>query len=109
MYPYDVCLLPSAISEMSAQAARTGKVTLADRYGLMAAILDEKLNYEERRAVNRLLWAIVRGRLKVVSELSTEIVYYSEVSSAFSSKSTQMSASVSQELISNQPVSPPRS
>lgn len=109
MYLYSVCLLPSAISEMSAQAARTGKITLADRYGLMAAILEEKLSYEERCAVNRLLWALVRGRLTVVSDLSTEIVYSSESSSVFSSKSTQMSASVSQDVISNQLVSPPRS
>lgn len=85
---------------MCAQAARTGKVTVADRYGLMAAILDEKLNNEERRAINRLLWAIVRGRLKVVSELSTETTHFPEGSFAFPCQHTEMPSSFSQRYIS---------
>lgn len=107
MYPYDVCLLPWAIGEMCAQAARTGKVTLADRYGLMAAVLDEKLNREERRAINRLLWAIARGRLQVVSELSTEMVHFAEFSPASSSQNTRIPAAVSGKFVSSKSVSPP--
>ncbi len=63
-------LLPSAISELFAQVSRTGKLTLADRYGLMAAILAESLNEDERRSIDRLLRAIRRGRIVVVDELS---------------------------------------
>jgi len=58
-------LLPGAVSEMLASTCETGVLTLADRYGLMAASLDESLDEEERRAVNRLLRAVVRGRVKI--------------------------------------------
>ncbi|MGB3533970.1 MAG: hypothetical protein WBA13_10685 [Microcoleaceae cyanobacterium] len=64
-------LLQFALSDMYAQANSTGYVTLADRYGLLAAILDESLTEEERRSVNRLLRAINRGRIKVVDKVST--------------------------------------
>ncbi|MEC4805446.1 MAG: hypothetical protein SAJ12_04655 [Jaaginema sp. PMC 1079.18] len=59
-------LLPGAVSEILASVADTGKLTLLDRYGLLAAILDESLPEEERLAINRLLRAIVRGRVEVV-------------------------------------------
>ncbi|WP_204105927.1 MULTISPECIES: hypothetical protein [Spirulina sp. CCY15215] len=61
-----VQLLPGAISEMLASAADTGVLTLGDRYGLMAAVLDETLEEQERRAINRLLRAVIRGRLQVI-------------------------------------------
>ena len=60
-----VQLLPGAIAEMLASTSETGKLTLADRYGLMAAIMDESLNEEERRSVNRLVRAVLRGRMDV--------------------------------------------
>lgn len=63
-------LLPSAISELFAQVSSTGKLTLADRYGLMAAILDESLSEDERHCIDRLLRALQRGRIQVVNELS---------------------------------------
>lgn len=59
-------LLPGAISEILASVADTGRLTLLDRYGLLAATLDENLPEEERRAINRLLRAIARGRIEVV-------------------------------------------
>lgn len=65
-----VQLLQSALSDMFAQANATGRLTLADRYGLMAAILDDTLTEEERRCVDRLLRAVYRGRIRVVDELS---------------------------------------
>jgi hypothetical protein len=37
---------------------------------LMAATLDESLNDEDRCCVNRLLRAVIRGRVKMVNELS---------------------------------------
>ena len=60
-------LLPGAIGAILASASETGTISLGDRYGLMAASMDDSLSDDERRAVNRLLWAIVKGRIKVVS------------------------------------------
>ncbi|HEY9649796.1 MAG TPA: hypothetical protein V6C95_03975 [Coleofasciculaceae cyanobacterium] len=65
-----VSLLPGAISDLFAQVSSTGQITLADRYGLMAALLDDALTEEERRSIDRLLHAFYRGRVRVVSELS---------------------------------------
>ncbi len=66
-----VLLLPGAIANLFAEASSSGKITLADRYGLMAAILEERLTDEERASVDRMLHACYRGRMKVVSEIST--------------------------------------
>ncbi|MDY6936489.1 MAG: hypothetical protein SWY16_02395 [Cyanobacteriota bacterium] len=65
-----VQLLPDAIPEMLVSVARTKCLTIADRYGLMAATLDESLSEEERLATNRLLMAVRRGRVKVVDRIS---------------------------------------
>lgn len=66
-----VQLLQSALSDLFAQVNTTGQLTLADRYGLMAAILDESLSEEERRCIDRLLRAVFRGRIKIVDYLSS--------------------------------------
>ena len=66
-----VRLIPGAISELFAQASNSGYITRADQYGLMAAMLDESLTEEERAAIDRLLRALYRGRMKVVDDLST--------------------------------------
>ncbi|PPT06963.1 hypothetical protein CKA32_002629 [Geitlerinema sp. FC II] len=50
-----------------ASATERGCITLTDRYGLMAAALDEHLNETDRRCVDRLLRAVLRGRLQIVS------------------------------------------
>lgn len=60
-----VCLLPTALIEMAIAAHRSGKLTLADRYGLLAAVLDESLPEAERQQLNRLLYSLRRGRLEV--------------------------------------------
>jgi hypothetical protein len=65
-----VRLLPGAISDLFAQISSSGKITLADRYGLMAALLDDSLTEEERASIDRLLRAIRRGRMQVVNEIS---------------------------------------
>lgn len=66
----NVQLLPNAISELFAQVSHSGQITLADRYGLMAAILDESLEEEQRLAIDRLIHAIYKGRIRVVNEIS---------------------------------------
>ena len=68
-----VNLLPDALSELFVHVSRTGCITLADRYGLMAAVLDESLCEEYRSAIDRLLRAVSRGRIMVVEEISTII------------------------------------
>ncbi len=68
MSPID--LLPGAVSELFVQATVTGQLTLADRYGLQAAVLDDSLAEEERVCLDRLFHAVRRGRIQVVDELS---------------------------------------
>ena len=63
-------LIPSALGELFAEVNDTGYITLADRYGLMAAIFDDSLTEEEKRSIDRLLRAVCRGKLKLVNELS---------------------------------------
>jgi len=65
-----VCLLQSAIPELFAQTSNTGNITLADQYGLLAALLTDSLSDEEKRSIDRLLYAVRKGRLKIVSEIS---------------------------------------
>lgn len=69
MFP--VQLLPGAIPEIMASVTETGVLTLSDRYGLMAALLDESLSDEDRSCADRLLRAVVRGRVKIINDLST--------------------------------------
>lgn len=58
-------LIPGAISEIVANVANSGCLQEGDRYGLMAACLDEELAEEERLAVNRLLHWIARGKVEI--------------------------------------------
>ncbi|HEY9645240.1 MAG TPA: hypothetical protein V6C88_02665 [Chroococcidiopsis sp.] len=68
-------LIPGAIAEMFAEVSASGKITLADRYGLLAAIvgesLGESLSDDERGSIDRILYGIYRGQLKIVDELSS--------------------------------------
>jgi hypothetical protein len=63
-------LLPGALSDLFAQVSQTGQITLADRYGLMAAILDDGLSDEERASIDRILRATRQGRMQIIDELS---------------------------------------
>lgn len=67
--PLDI--LPGALYELFAQVSATGKVTIADRYGLLAAVLDTSLTEEEQMMINRILRAAIRGKLEFVDDLST--------------------------------------
>ncbi|HIK26851.1 MAG: hypothetical protein N3E45_10110 [Oscillatoriaceae bacterium SKW80] len=68
---FAVNLLPGAISEIIASVAETQRITKADRYGLMAAILDEEITEEDRLSIDRLLRAILKGRVQIAEEIST--------------------------------------
>ncbi len=65
-----LCLIPTAVSELFARISTTGQITLADRFGLMAAAFDESLSVEEREAIDRILQGIRRRRYQVVSDIS---------------------------------------
>lgn len=65
-----ISLLPTAVSDLFAQASATGELTIADRYGLMAALLDESISEEEMCCVDRLLYALRKGRIQLIDELS---------------------------------------
>lgn len=65
-----VYLLPTAVSELFAQVSQTRQITLADRFGLMAAAFDDSLTQEEREAINRILYGVWRGRFRIVDQLS---------------------------------------
>ena len=67
---HTVRLLPGAISDLFAFASNSGTLTIADRYGLMAALLEDSLTEEERTAIDRLLRSFYRGRMKIINELS---------------------------------------
>ncbi len=66
-------LLPNAISELFVQATLTRKITLADRYGILAAICDESLSEEDHRALDRLFYALRKGYIQVVNEVSAAL------------------------------------
>ncbi|MBE9126481.1 MULTISPECIES: hypothetical protein [unclassified Coleofasciculus] len=63
-------LLPGAIADLFAQVSHSGRVTLADQYGLMAALLEDSLTEEERASIDRLLYACRRRKMRIVDELS---------------------------------------
>ena len=63
-------LIPGAIGNLYADVSTYGYITLADRYGLMAAILEDTLSDEEESCVNRLLRAACKGKLTISDELS---------------------------------------
>jgi len=67
---FTINLLPFGISELFAQVSQTCSITEADRYGLMAVIMDDTITEEERQAIDKLLYAIRRGRLQMVNEIS---------------------------------------
>jgi hypothetical protein len=63
-------LIPGAINDLIATVTDTHCLTKADRYGIMAAILDESTTDEERGSLDRLLRSFVKGRIQVGDELS---------------------------------------
>lgn len=66
-----LCLLQFALAELFVQVSCSGNITLADRYGLLAALLQDSLSEEDRHSIDRLLYGVRQGRLKLVDELST--------------------------------------
>jgi hypothetical protein len=65
-------LIPGAINELLATVRDTQCLTKADRYGMMAAILDESTTDEERGCLDRLLRSFAKGRIQVSNDLSLQ-------------------------------------
>ncbi|HBL59346.1 MAG TPA: hypothetical protein DDZ80_12765 [Cyanobacteria bacterium UBA8803] len=63
-------LIPGAIADLFAQVSHSGQITLADRYGLLAALLEDTLTEDERASIDRMLYALHRGRMRIVDEIS---------------------------------------
>ncbi|MGB5961139.1 MAG: hypothetical protein WBG73_10810 [Coleofasciculaceae cyanobacterium] len=63
-------LLPGAISDLFAESSNSNQITLADRYGLLAALLEETISEEERASIDRMLYSLHRRKMRVVSEIS---------------------------------------
>lgn len=58
-------LIPGALSEMVQAVEQSQRVTLTDRYGLMAAVFDESLPDKERKMVNRILKGVQAGQIQM--------------------------------------------
>lgn len=63
-------LLPGAISELFLQTATTQKLTVADRYGILAAICEESVSEDEMQALDRIFYGLRKGQIQVVDDLS---------------------------------------
>jgi len=64
-------LLPGALGELLVAAQMTGMLSVADRHGLQAAILDPTLTPEDRQTIDRLLRSIMRGKIQISDDVST--------------------------------------
>lgn len=62
--------IPGAMSDIYAQVTRSKEVTLADRYGMQALLLADRLEEEDRHCLDRLLYGLRRGRLRLSNKLS---------------------------------------
>ncbi|HEY9852175.1 MAG TPA: hypothetical protein V6D28_22065 [Leptolyngbyaceae cyanobacterium] len=65
MVTLQVCLSSNSLSEIFAQASRSGTISRADHSKLTAALMDNYLSEEEINSVKRLLYAVRRNRVKV--------------------------------------------
>lgn len=65
-------LIPGAINELLATVTDTHCLTKADRYGMMAAILDESTTEEELGCLDRLLRSFAKGRIQLSDDLSLQ-------------------------------------
>lgn len=67
-----VKLFSNGLSELFAQASDYGYLTRVDRYRLMMALLESSLSDEEQAAIDRLLYGVRRGRIRLIEDISAE-------------------------------------
>lgn len=56
----------NSLSELYVQVSSSGELTPTARHGLRQALLDEWLGEDERQAIDRLLYSVRVGRVRVV-------------------------------------------
>lgn len=61
-----LCALPNTLFDLFVQMSQKGKITLLVRYDLMAISLLIAICKNEKISINRLLYAVRRGWVKVV-------------------------------------------
>ncbi len=61
---------PHTMAELFAQVVTSGVITLADRRTMQAAVLQDSLSEEERQVLDRLLYAVCKGRIRVLDSNS---------------------------------------
>jgi hypothetical protein len=57
-------LIPGSIYSILADSRDKGYISQGDRYGLMAAFVNDNLSEQEMKAIDRLLRAIIKGKIK---------------------------------------------
>lgn len=62
---YNLQFVPGSISDVFASVATTGVLTLEDRYALLAATLNDTLDPEDRSHLDRILYSVRRGLVKI--------------------------------------------
>ncbi|MGB5960634.1 MAG: hypothetical protein WBG73_08260 [Coleofasciculaceae cyanobacterium] len=68
----EVKLFSNGLSELFAQASNCGFLTRFDRYKLMMTLLESSLSDEEKAALDRLLYGVYRGRIRLIEDISAE-------------------------------------
>jgi len=58
--------LPHSITELFARSMYTGQLTLSDRDNLRQVLLDDSATDEELQVIDRILYAVRRGKLDVI-------------------------------------------
>jgi hypothetical protein len=62
------CTLPNALIELFAEVIQKGQITFDHRYRLRTALLSHSLTEDEQDSINRLLYSVRRGLVKIVDE-----------------------------------------
>ena len=66
-----LCLLPNGFTDLIVQVTHSGKITQADRYDLMAVLMNPDATSEEFFWIDRLYWRLKQGYLEIVDDLSS--------------------------------------
>lgn len=65
MLSFPTCLTSQGLSEIFAQASRSGIITRNEHSKLLTALMENYLSEEEKNSIRRLLYAVRRNRIRV--------------------------------------------
>lgn len=63
---YHIHCYPSTIETLSGQIMVSGRMTITDRYRIRAALLEDSISEADQVLINRLLYGIRHGLLRIV-------------------------------------------